>query len=736
MRRQVIGIFLAFAIILGLFPPIQTTARAEELAVTEETTELPLESDESANEETEILLEETEDENPSEWPQEWSEEEHEESAASSVMESEEIPVEVSDTTEDFTNIVPQLTAISGGGTNVTIQWNAVAGAEQYGVYRKTSDSEWEKLGTATKSETEYVDSTAKGSVSYYYSIRAEQKKNGKTIRSKRSDAFLRVGRPTLKPAEEITGAVKVRWRKVDGAESYRIYRRTKSSSKWTQIGNSDINGYRDYEAKTGKTYYYTVSAVCSNYGAEFVGGYNKDGVSAKRVLTAPDITALSGLKTKVTLEWNAVSSAEFYVIDRMEYGGAWEQLDTTTALSYRDVNASTETTYYYRVRAAKTTSTGSLAYGEAQDPLVQRPGGTTMLGVESSGSGLVVKWEAVPGVVTYRVYRRSTQDEKWSCIDTVSETYYQDDSVVAGTYWYTVRAVSQNPTTFYSAFDKEGVSGTKKLATPSMVKISNVDSGIRVEWEQVNQATGYFVYRKEKGESKWKQIGTVSRGDKVVYVDRTAKEETTYTYTVCASYQDVKAGNRNSKGLTIQRIKTPKMKEISKQNEGLKVRWNAVSYADGYYVYRRSSTSAQWTKIAEISGGKETYYEDDSVSNGKWYNYTVRAFCGSYYSGITSEGKSYAYLKPVSIESIQHSKSQTVEVAWSSNSQADRYVISYATKEDFSDAKTTTAETNSATLSGLTKGEIYYIRVNVRKQIDGVKYFSRWSAVRAVAIDK
>ena len=124
------------------------------------------------------------------------------------------------------------------------------------------------------------------------------------------------------------------------------------------------------------------------------------------------------------------------------------------------------------------------------------------------------------------------------------------------------------------------------------------------------------------------------------------------------------------------------------------------------------------------------------VTNGTWYVYTVRAFCGDYYSGITAEGKSYAYLEPVSITSLKHSKSQTVSLSWTENPEAQRYVISYATKPDFSNAQTANSATNSVTLTGLTKGEVYYIRVNARKEIDGVKYFSRFSDKRAVAIDR
>lgn len=727
MKRQVIGLSLTLAVSLGMLPPVQMTARAEELAVTEETETADVAADYAAagDDATESGDTEQPEVNVAE-PSGDTEE--------AVPSSDDI--QVLDNTEEFSATAPQLTELSGVGTHVTLQWDALDGAEQYVIYRRgTPDAAWEKLGQTTASDTLYKDSTARGSESYYYSVRAKQKADGKTVWSKRSAVFVRVGRPALKSAEEVTGAIKVRWYKVEGAVSYRVFRHTESDNTWQYIGNATVNGYQDKTAKPNKTYYYTVSAVCSNGGNEFVGGQDKNGVSAKRVLSAPKITSLSGLKTKITLQWNSVKAAQSYLVERMEFGGVWQTLGTTTELSYRDTGRSAEKTYYYRVRAAKKAGDKTI-YGDAQKPLVQRPGSTVLIGAEPSGSGLRVQWKPVDGVKSYRVYRRASQEEKWSCIGTASDTSYQDNQAAAGKYWYTVRAISQNPTTFYGAFDKTGVAGMRELATPEMVKISNVGSGIRVEWKKVDYATGYFVYRRETAEDKWKKLKNIQSGDTISCVDKKAEEGKTYHYTVCATYDGEKASGRSSTGLVMQRIKTPLMKDVGKHKEGLKVSWSPVSYADGYYVYRRSSTSEQWQKVADISDGKTSSYVDSKVTNGTWYNYTIRAFSGDYYSGITSEGKSYAYLKPVSITTIKHSKSQTVTVEWTENPEAERYVVSYATQSDFSNAQTVSSETNSATLTGLTTGEIYYIRVNARKEINGVKYFSRFSDKRAVAIDR
>jgi hypothetical protein len=71
------------------------------------------------------------------------------------------------------------------------------------------------------------------------------------------------------------------------------------------------------------------------------------------------------------------------------------------------------------------------------------------------------------------------------------------------------------------------------LATPSLSKAANSNSGVKVSWKKVTGAKGYYIYRKTTG-SKWKKIGTVKSGSKVAYTDKKAVKGKTYRYTVKA----------------------------------------------------------------------------------------------------------------------------------------------------------------------------------------------------------
>ena len=67
--------------------------------------------------------------------------------------------------------------------------------------------------------------------------------------------------------------------------------------------------------------------------------------------------------------------------------------------------------------------------------------------------------------------------------------------------------------------------------------------------------------------------------------------------------------------------------------------------------------------------------------------------------------------------------------------QVTGYQIQYSTNKDFTNAKTKTITSNSTvktTLSSLTSGKTYYVRVRTYKTVNDVKYYSAWSQYKYV----
>ncbi len=257
--------------------------------------------------------------------------------------------------------------------------------------------------------------------------------------------------------------------------------------------------------------------------------------------------------------------------------------------------------------------------------------------------GVKVTWGKVSGADEYKVYRKTYNAKTkawsgWSRIATgVTSTSYVDKTAKSGTYYrYTVIASNEAGN---SSYDATGLK-TYFLATPT-VSATNSNSGVTVKWSKSAGATGYYVYRKT-GTGNWQKIATVKGTSKVSYTDTKAKSGVTYRYTVKAYYSSyVSAYNTN--GFAVRRLTTPTLKSVTSAKAGVTFKWNKVTGATGYIVYRKTGNGS-WQKIATVKGNTKVSYLDKTAKKGVTYTYTVRAYYGtstSYYNtkGLTIKDK-------------------------------------------------------------------------------------------------
>ncbi|MCD8147007.1 MAG: fibronectin type III domain-containing protein, partial [Clostridiales bacterium] len=217
---------------------------------------------------------------------------------------------------------------------------------------------------------------------------------------------------------------------------------------------------------------------------------------------------------------------------------------------------------------------------------------------------------------------------------------------------------------------------------------------------------------------------------------------TTYTYTVRAYVtQDgtTTTSGYDKTGLTIKWLAAPDLDDAANAASSITVNWEKVKGASGYYIYRKAGSATKWTKVGTVKSGSTLKWSDTNVSNGTKYLYTVKAYSGSYTSGYEAEGEDIVRLSRTSISSLKNSSSKKITVKWKKNSKATGYQIQYSTNSSFKNAKTvkvTSASSLSKTISSLTKGKKYYVRVRVYKTTGGETYRSAWSTTKTVTIKK
>ncbi len=128
---------------------------------------------------------------------------------------------------------------------------------------------------------------------------------------------------------------------------------------------------------------------------------------------------------------------------------------------------------------------------------------------KNSYKSLKITWDAVSEAENYQVYRSTTgKTGSFVLKKTTTGTTYTNTGLTTGkTYYYKVRAVNSAGKGSFSAVKSNKVA-------PATVKVEKVscpkDYQVKVTWNKVSGATGYQVYRSQKGKDNWKLFKSVS----------------------------------------------------------------------------------------------------------------------------------------------------------------------------------------------------------------------------------
>ena len=199
-----------------------------------------------------------------------------------------------------------------------------------------------------------------------------------------------------------------------------------------------------------------------------------------------------------------------------------------------------------------------------------------------------------------------------------------------------------------------------KAPSKAVVKsVSNVAGGVQVKWGAVSGADMYLVWRRGTGSnSSWTLVGVT---DQTSAIDSSAGHRQYWRYSV-QPLNGAGFAPFDYTGRYLKYIKTPKLTGISNATDGIYFKWNSVSGASGYRVYRRAAGEKTWTYLTTVKG---TSYIDKSVKNasGNYYRYTVRAVVDGVYSGY----EDFLYIKRLANPTLKSATDGTdgITVKWS-----------------------------------------------------------------------
>ncbi len=536
---------------------------------------------------------------------------------------------------------------ANGGINVS--FDEVGGAVKYIIEKSENGGAFAVVGEIDEA-SDYFDENVVANSSYSYRVQAVAE-DGLASAKATSDAIVRLGMPSNVLVANTSNGVKLTWSKVTGADEYEVFVKLGESS-WVPVAVVTNTSYTDTSAESGKGYLYAVSAK------------NKTGDSGFNTaayifyLAEPEIVSVSNIASGIQVVWNQVGGAEEYYIYRAKVSSSsWEKIATATGDSYIDTVAEHGVYYKYAVAAVKGSDKSTYDKNGVEGMYF---GTITEISAVPNENGATITWGALAKATSYKVFRKTADDAKWTEVATVTTNSYKDSGIASGVrYYYMVKAYSGNNVAETTA----DAAVVKYIAAPDSI-VKNVGSGIKITVTPVGGADTYTIYKDGK------LIATLTGGKKE-YIDTDVVAYGEYRYTVYASAGDVISIGKET--ATITRLGAPKDIKLTNMIPGIKVEWSPVDDAVLYEVYRKEGSQKNWVKVAEVSSG--TSYVDGTVFGDEHYKYAVSAITADGgNSGYDENGVAGYFLETPDLESVTN-VSGGVQFTWNAVDGATSYVV-------------------------------------------------------------
>ena len=615
---------------------------------------------------------------------------------------------------------PTVTGGNDAQGRPTLKWKAVSGAAKYEVYRARSRSgDYIKYSTVTGTSytnTSYIENGN----TYYYKVRALDANGTAGAWSSVVSVTYKqtLPAPTVTGGNDAQGRPTLKWKAVSGAAKYEVYRARSKDGDYIKYATVTGTSYTNTSyIENGNTYYYKVRALDANGTA---GAWSSIvSVTYKQTLPAPTVTGGNDSQGRPTLKWKAVSGAAKYEVYRARSkDGDYIKYSTVTGTSYTNTSyIESGNTYYYKVRALKSDGTAGAWSSIVAVTYKQTLSAPAVTGGNDAQGRPTLTWKAVTGAAKYEVYRARSRSGDYIKYSTVTGTSYTNTSYIenGNTYYYKVRALKSDGT---AGAWSSVVSVTYKqtLSAPAVTGGNDSQGRPTLTWKAVSGAAKYEVYRARSKDGTYTKYSTTTG---TAYTNSSyLTSGATYYYKVRALDANGNAGPYSAVVSVTCRLKltAPSVTGGNDAQGRPTLKWNAVTGAAKYEVYRARSLNGDYVKYSTVTG--TSYTNTSYLANGTTYYYKVRALGSDGSYGPYSTPVSVTYKAPFGAPLVTGSKDSQGRPAlkWDKVTDAAKYEVYRARSKDGTySLMSTQSATGYTNTSYLANGTTYYYKVRALK---------------------
>ena len=189
------------------------------------------------------------------------------------------------------------------------------------------------------------------------------------------------------------------------------------------------------------------------------------------------------------------------------------------------------------------------------------------------------------------------------------------------------------------------------LNTPNFSKIESLINGIRLDYDFVQGAGSYNIYRAESLNGKYEIIENTPEK---FFIDNEALYNKEYFYKISAvSYNQEEESALSEAKSCCRIIETPKIISLSNNVYGILIKYDFINNINSYNIYRAESLNGEYELIGNA---KENYYLDQETEFAKKYFYKISGVVGDQeYETPLSEALSFSrYLFTPSILNVKY----------------------------------------------------------------------------------
>lgn len=265
---------------------------------------------------------------------------------------------------------------------------------------------------------------------------------------------------------------------------------------------------------------------------------------------------------------------------------------------------------------------------------------------------------------------------------------------------------------------------------------------VKLSWSKAaDDVTGYRVYRYDEKQKKYVYMKQTSGKS---FTDTDVTSGKTYQYRVRCYWT---IGGTNYYGnyssavtATIPPAKVTGVKLEKRSSQYLTLKWDKISGASGYRVYKYNSSKKTYESVATISGGATTSYKVTGLKDVTEYKFKVKAYkktdVETVWGSASSEYKTCT--TPLKVRNLKLStKSSAVTLKWGKTNGAAGYQIyRYNSKTKKYDKVTTikSGTTVSYTDKNLKKGTTYQYKVRAYKKYENSTLYGVCSSITKIKV--